>query len=199
MTTILHIDASARYEGSVTRPLSAKAIAKLRAADPGATVVYRDLTRNPLPHIEPNFLAGIFGASQEGEAGEALRRSDALVDELLAADVIVLGAPMYNFNVSSQLKAWIDHVARAGKTFRYTAEGPVGLATGKRAIVVTATGGMYRDGPMTAYDHVVPYLKQILGFIGVTDVTFIVADRQALGPEAAAEGVASAHALLDAA
>ncbi|HLY57075.1 MAG TPA: FMN-dependent NADH-azoreductase [Stellaceae bacterium] len=199
MTTILHIDASARYEGSVTRPLSAKAVEKLRAADPGATVVYRDLTGAPLPHIEPNFLAGIFGVSQEREAGEALRRSDALVDELLAADVLVIGAPMYNFGVSSQLKAWIDHVARNGRTFRYTPEGPVGLVTGKRAIVVTATGGIYSDGPMAAYDHVVPYLKQVLGFIGITDVTSIVADRQGLGPEAAADGVAAAHALLEAA
>lgn len=196
MTTILHIDSSARHEGSVTRPLSAEAVERLVAADPAATVIRRDLTREPLPHIDPAFLRGIFGAVDEPENAVAAGRSDALIDELLAADVVVIGAPMYNFGVPSQLKAWIDHVCRAGRTFRYTAEGPVGLVQGKRAIIVTATGGVYGTGPMLAFDHVVPYLRQVLGFIGITDVEVAVADRQALGAEPAAEGLAAARAAL---
>ncbi|MDB5756261.1 MAG: FMN-dependent NADH-azoreductase, partial [Massilia sp.] len=123
--------------------------------------------------------------------------SDALVDELLAADVIVIGAPMYNFSVSSTLKAWIDHVARAGRTFEYGATGPVGLVTGKKVFIVTAAGGVYSEGPSQAYDFLGTYLRSVLGFIGMTDITFVRAEGLAMGEAALADSLARSRTALN--
>lgn len=191
MTTILHIDSSAKSQGSATRAISADAVATLQKTYPQATVVYRDLTKDPLPHISPEFLAGIF-AGGEFANHPTVKLSDSLVEELFAADILVIGAPMYNFSIPSQLKAWIDHVLRAGKTFKYTEQGPIGLVTGKRAIVAVASGGFYSEGPMMPFDHVSTLMTQLLNFIGVTDVTVVRAEKQAFGPEVAGQEVAHA-------
>lgn len=192
MTTILHLDSSAKPQGSATKELTKATVEQLTKASENARVIYHDLAANPLPHISPEFLTALFS----GEAGASqadVQRSDALIAELLSADTVVIGAPMYNFGIPSQLKAWIDHVWRAGKTFQYTAEGTVnGLAAGRKAILVTSSGGIYADGPMVPFDHVTPYLKQALGFIGITDVSVIRAEKQAFGAETAAGEIANA-------
>ena len=164
---LLHIDSSILGEGSVSRAVSAAAVARLRQAHPGVQVTYRDLTADPLPHLALADLA-----------------DPTVVDEFLAADVVVIGAPMYNFSLPSQLKAWIDRVLIAGKTFRYTEKGPEGLAGGKRVIVALSRGGIYGpDGPMAAFEHLETYLRTVFGFIGVTDLEFIAADGIQVGPE----------------
>ncbi|MCP1169463.1 FMN-dependent NADH-azoreductase [Limimaricola litoreus] len=165
--TILHIDSSILGENSVSRDLTATVVAEL-TANGNETVLRRDLA-------DP--------------ATEAVFDSDP-VEQLMSADTLVIGAPMYNFAIPHQLKAWIDSVAVAGKTFRYTAEGPEGLAGGRRAIVVYASGGVH-DG---ATDFVEPYLRQVLGFIGITDVTVLRVEGVAISPEARAEAINAARA-----
>ena len=196
MKTILQIDSSAKKDGSATRALTAAAVATLRKQYPDAEVVYRDLTDEPLPHISPEFLAGIFAGGEYANHA-TVKLSDALLAELFAADILVIGAPMYNFGIPSQLKAWIDYIVRAGKAFRYTEKGPEGLVTGKRAIVAVANGGVYTQGPMMPFDHVGPYMQQVLGFIGITDVTIVRAESQAMGPEAAKESLEKAIAMIE--
>ncbi len=195
MTKILHLDSSAKGETSVTRKLTAEAVAKLKTQS-DVTVVYRDLTANPLPHISPEYLGGIFG-NADFASHETVLLSDKLIGELMDAETIVIGAPMYNFSIPSQLKAWVDFVLRAGKTFKYIDGAPVGLVTGKRAIIAVGSGGVYSQGPMAEYDHVAPFMKQVLGFIGITDVTVVRAEKQALGPDAAAEGFKEGEAELE--
>jgi FMN-dependent NADH-azoreductase len=192
MTTILHIDSSAKAQDSPTHALTAGAIAALLKKHPQAKVIHRDLTKDPLNHISPEFLAGIFAGGEYANHA-TVKLSDKLVDELLSADILVIGAPMYNFGIPSQLKAWIDYVVRAGKTFRYSEKGPEGLVvTGKRAIIAIGSGGVYSEGPMAAFDHVGPYLKQVLGFIGISDVAIVRAERLAFGPEAVKQAMEDA-------
>jgi FMN-dependent NADH-azoreductase len=169
-------------------------LAELRRRDPGATVKVRDLGREPLPHIDDDFVAATRGpaGAQTDEQRALLARSDALVDELLAADVIVIAAPMINFTIPSNLKAWIDYVARAGRTFRYSEKGPEGLVTGKHVILVPARGGVYPAD--AALDFQVPYLKSVLGFLGMTDVAVIEVEGTAFGAEAAEKAVTAATA-----
>lgn len=195
MTKILHLDSSAKSQGSATHALTAEAVEHIKKNHANARVVYRDLTKDPLPHIGPEFLGGIFGAPELADH-ETVKLSDKLIAELFEADVIVIGAPMYNFSIPSQLKAWIDHITRAGKTFKYVDNAPVGLVTGKKAIIAASTGGIYGEGPMVPFDHVVPYLKQVLGFIGITDVSVVRAEKQAFGPEAATAGLDEAKTSL---
>ncbi|MYM76224.1 FMN-dependent NADH-azoreductase [Duganella sp. FT134W] len=200
MANILHIDSSVRSTGSLTRQLGGEYIAKLKAANPAATVVTRDLAANPLPHLTEQVIGAYFTPAEQrnAEQAAAIKTSDALVDELLAADTIVIGAPMYNFSVTSGLKAWIDHVARAGRTFQYGANGIQGLVTGKKVVVFVASGGVYSEGPAAAYDHITTYLRAVLGFLGLTDVTFIVAEGVAMGEEAVANALAKNRAQIDA-
>ncbi len=169
--TILHINSSARNTGSLSRDLTSDLVAR----HDGATVITRDLAQSPVPQITEDWIGASFTpADQRSDAQkDTLRLSDALVDELIAADSIVIGLAMYNFSVPAALKAWIDHVARPGRSFNYTETGPVGLLTGKRAIIVMATGGVPAGSDM---DHAAPYLKFFLGFLGITDVTIIAAD-----------------------
>jgi FMN-dependent NADH-azoreductase len=200
MANILHIDSSVRSTGSLTRQLGGEYIAKLKAANPAANVVTRDLAANPLPHLTEQVIGAYFTPAEQrnAEQAAAIKTSDALVDELLAADTIVIGAPMYNFSVTSGLKAWIDHVARAGRTFQYGANGIQGLVTGKKVVVFVASGGVYSEGPAAAYDHITTYLRAVLGFLGLTDVTFIVAEGVAMGEEAVANALAKNRAQIDA-
>lgn len=170
MTHVLQIDASATMAGSVSRAATAHLVADLHAE----TVTYRDLAVTSLPHVTEHWVKARLVPAQEASAADqdALALSDALIAELEAADTIVIGLPVYNFTLPAALKAWIDLVARPQKTFRYTADGPIGLLKGKKVIVAYASGGVPMGSPM---DFATPYLRHFLGFIGLTDVTFVVA------------------------
>ncbi|HRO10436.1 NAD(P)H-dependent oxidoreductase [Amaricoccus sp.] len=195
MNSILVIDSAASGEASVSRGLVRAAVAALTAAAP-ARVVTRDLGTDPVPHLTEANLAGVRGtpATEAEQAARAL--SDQLIAELRAADTIVIGAPMYNFSIPTTLRAWFDHVLRAGETFRYTEAGPEGLLAGKRVIVIESRGGLYSEGPAQAIDFQEPYLRHLLGFMGLTDVTFVRAEKIGYGPEARAAAIAAATGTL---
>ncbi|WP_277979000.1 FMN-dependent NADH-azoreductase [Sphingomonas phyllosphaerae] len=196
---ILHIDASASDSAaSHTRRLSSQLVERLKSANPGATIVYRDVVANQLPHVDMT-IRHAWSAENTGDPklAETISRSKALVDELKAADVVVVGSPMYNFTVPSTLKAWIDHVAIAGQTFSYTAEGPRGLLSGK-VYLVLSSGGIYSHGPFAAYDHLSTYLKAIFNFLGILDVEVIRAEGIAYGPEQDQAAMASAAEQVEA-
>ena len=196
MTKVLIIDSAATGDQSVSRKLTTEFAAQLKRRDPGASIVHRDVGRETIPHLTEATVGAIRGAP-ETPAGEATRAlSDQLIAELQAADLIVIGAPMYNFGMPSTLKAWFDHVLRAGITFRYTSEGPEGLVTNKRAIVIEARAGLYSAGPAAAMDHQEPHIRTLLGFMGITDVNYVRAEKLAFGPEAASAAVAEALAQL---
>lgn len=184
---LLHIDSSALGANSVTRDLSAAIVARWHDAVPGLAVQYRDLDANPVPHLTGGSLAG---ANAE-EAADAA----AIMEQFLAADVIVIGAPMYNFGIPSTLKAWIDRVAVAGKTFRYTENGPEGLAGGKKVIVASGRGGLHTGAPS---DFQEPYLTFVLGFLGINDVEFVRAEGVAYSPEHRSTAIAGAKAAIPA-
>ena len=188
MSNILVIDSAVSGEASVSRGLVREAVAALAPA----TVTWHDLGADPIPHLADANLAGVRGtpATEAEIATRAL--SDRLIAELRAADTIVIGAPMYNFSISTALRAWFDHVLRAGETFRYTEQGPQGLLTGKKVIVIESRGGLYSEGPAQAIDFQEPYLRHLLGFIGLTDVTFVRAEKIGYGPEARAAAVDAA-------
>ena len=198
MKSLLVINSSAAREGSVSRELVEFAVDRLLQDAPQAGVQRRDLGTHPVPHLEVATLNGVRGtpATVVEQAARAL--SDELIAELRAADTIVIGAPMYNFGVTTSLRAWFDHVLRAGETFSYSAEGPKGLMTNKRVIVIESRGGLYSEGPAAAIDFQEPYLRHLLGFIGITDVTFVHAEKIGYGPEARAAAIAQARARLDA-
>jgi FMN-dependent NADH-azoreductase len=193
---ILHVTSSPRGAASYSNRVAAQVTAELQRRNPGATVTTRDLVRDPLPHIDDDFVVATkspTGPQTERQRAQ-LAQSDALVDELLAADLIVIAAPMINFTVPTNLKAWIDNVARAGRTFAYSEKGPQGLVTGKQVILVVARGGVYSDKP--AFDFQVPYLKHALGFLGMTDVEVLDVEGTAFGPEVAEKAVEAATAKL---
>jgi FMN-dependent NADH-azoreductase len=196
MTHILLIQSSSNLASSVSRDLAETYVKDYKAAHPDATVTERDLVSSPIPHLGVDLLGGMFGKPEAlNEAQKAaLALSDTLVDEMMAASIIVIGVPMYNFSIPSALKAWIDHVIRSGRTFHYTADGPSGLVTGKKAVLFLAAGGVYSDGPYKPYDFQETYLRAILGFIGITDVTVVRAEGLAMGPESATKAVADARA-----
>jgi len=195
---ILQINASARREGANSTRVANSIVARLHVANPGATLTLRDLAVTPHPVLDEAALGALFTPAEQRSPEQAARVAldDALIAEIQAHDTIVLGVPMYNFGVPVQLKSWIDAIARAGVTFRYTANGPEGLLKGKKVYVALARGGLYRD---TANDSQVPYLKAVLGFLGLTDVHFIYAEGLAMGPEASEKGFAQAEADLNAA
>ena len=195
---ILQINASARREGANSTRLADSVVARLRADHPDARLTVRDLAATPHPVLDEAALAALFTPADKRSAEQAARVAldDALIAEVQAHDTLVLGVPMYNFGVPVQLKSWIDAIARAGVTFRYTANGPEGLLKGKKVYVALARGGLYRD---TASDSQVPYLKSVLGFLGLTDLHFIYAEGLAMGPEAVTNGFAQAEADLAAA
>lgn len=193
---ILHIDSSILGSFSVSRQLSADIVARLRQATPDLEVNYRDLAREPLPHLSGSHIA----AQQPGSPPPSpdvkadLTLGGMLLDEFIAADIVVLGAPMYNFGISSQLKAWIDRVVIAGRTFRYSAKGPEGLAGGKRVIVASSRGGVFSEGaPAAPLEHQESYLRAIFGFIGIPDVEIVRAEGLAVGPELKAQAIKAAE------
>jgi FMN-dependent NADH-azoreductase len=195
MSRILVIESSARQQGSVSRQLTEQFIAQWRHAHPADDVQVRDLASEPVPHLDADLLGGWMKPAEQQTVAEqqALQRSDLLTEELLAADVLVLAAPMYNFAIPSTLKAWLDHVLRAGKTFKYSETGPQGLLTGKRAFVLTARGGIYAGGSL---DHQEPYLRQALGFIGIHQVDFVHAEGLNLGADSMEKGLGKAREQL---
>ncbi len=189
---ILRIDTSMRHTGSVTRALTDKLVARLRAASPGSEVTVRDLAAG-VPLVNEAWIGANFTDPAERDDAQraALAHSDELVAELKAADTLVIGLPIYNFGVPAAFKAWIDMIARARETFRYTETGPEGLMTGKRALVVVASGGV----PVgSAADFATPYVRHVLGFIGITEVEFISADSLMSGADAA---IANAEARIE--
>ena len=185
---LLHLDTSALGANSVTRELSAAIVARWQDDVPSVRVVYRDLASDPLPHLS--------GAELAGQDVAARAAADAAMDQFLASDVIVVGAPMYNFGIPSTLKAWIDRIAVAGKTFRYSESGPEGLATGKRVIVASGRGGMYGDNSPADFQEA--YLRQVFGFLGITDVEFVRAEGVAYSPQHRVDALAAAHASISA-
>ena len=193
---ILQINTSARSAGANSTRLADSITARLKARDPAAVIELRDLAANPHPVLDEAALGALFTPAEQRTAEQAARVAldDALIAQLQAADVIVLGVPMYNFGVPVQLKTWIDAIAKAGTTFRYTENGPEGLIKGKKVYVALARGGIYRDTPA---DSQVPYLKAVLGFVGMTDVDFIYAEGLAMGADGADKGFAAAAAQID--
>jgi FMN-dependent NADH-azoreductase len=189
---ILQINSSARGENSHSTHLAQAIVLRVKAAHADADMVVRDLGRNPHPALDETALGALFTPADKRSPEQAARvaQDDALIAELLAADVVVLGVPMYNFGVPAALKNWIDAIARAGATFRYTDQGPIGLVQGKKVYVALARGGLYRDTPA---DTQVPYLKTVFGFIGMTDVRFIYAEGLAMGAESELKALASAE------
>jgi FMN-dependent NADH-azoreductase len=195
MTHILMLLSSPRGEDSISTKV-AKALADRLTSEPGATLRVRDLAAEALPHIDSAYTVGRFLPPDQRTPAqaEAATRAETLIEELMAADVLVIAAAMNNFAPSSTLKAWIDHIVWPGRTMIPTHDGPQGMITGKKAYLVAASGGTYSSGPMAPVDFLIPYLKVILGFIGITDVETIRAEGQSAGPEEAEKGVAAAMA-----
>ncbi|WFS26351.1 MULTISPECIES: FMN-dependent NADH-azoreductase [Rhizobium] len=200
MTTILHIDSSILGGYSVSRTLTAEIVAKQEALHPGARVIRRDLVVDAAMHLSDAHLAVFQGGEVGNPAlGQDLATGGAYIDDLFAADIIVIGAPMYNFTIPTQLKGWIDRVCVAGRTFQYGANGPEGLVKGKKVYLASARGGVYSVGsPAAGLDHQETYLRGVLGFIGLTDVTIIRAEGLALGEDAKAAAVSAAKAQIEA-
>lgn len=193
---ILQINSSARIEGSQSTRLANAMTARLRASHPEAVLTVRDLARNAPAVLDETALQALFTPAEQRSAQQAARVAldDALIAEIQAADVVVLGVPMYNFGVPAQLKNWIDAISRAKVTFQYTEQGPQGLLQGKKVYVVLTRGGRYRNTPA---DTQVPYLKTVLAFLGMTDVQFVYAEGLAMGADAEQKALASAQAEID--
>lgn len=195
---ILHIDSSALGGASVSRQITAEVVRAIQARSGEAGVQYRDLSAKPLSHLSGELLAGLrpapgTSAAPSEEIRAELAEAEEVLTEFLAADVIVVGAPMYNFSVPSQLKSWIDRIAQAGRTFRYTANGPEGLAGGRKVIVVSSRGGILAgQAHEAALDHQEAYLRTVFNFIGITDVSVVRAEGIGYGPEARDAAIAKA-------
>lgn len=193
---LLHIDSSALGDFSASRELTRAMSDALKAALPHAKIRYRDLAAAPPAHVSGALLGALRSQQAAGEELQPeVKLTDELLSEFLAADVVVIGAPMYNFSIPSTLKAWIDRVAQAGKTFRYTANGPEGLAGGKKVVIVSSRGGNYAGTPIeTAMDHQEAYLRAVFGFFGITDLEILRAEGLNLGEEARRNALEGAHA-----
>ena len=199
---LLHIDSSVLAANSVSRQLTARLVEQWQAAHPGTQVEYLDLAQASPSHLSLESLGFAAGPDAEGLTPAQRREnaiSEQLVTQFLAADVVVVGAPMYNFSVPSQLKAWIDRIAQAGRTFKYTEQGPQGLAGGKTVIVASSRGGFYAgNAAAAAMDHQESYLKTVFGFLGITDVRFVRAEGVALGAAARQQALDAAVVTIDA-
>ena len=175
MKKVLNIISSPRGNASYSIKLSNAIVEKIKDSYPGSEVVTHDLASHPFPHLEESHLASFYTPEENrtDENREAVKHSDEAIKELKDADIIVIGAPLYNFSIHSTLKAWIDHISRSGITFKYSEKGPEGLVKGKKVFLSIASGGIYSEGPMKAYDFVEPYMRAFLGFIGITDITTV--------------------------
>jgi FMN-dependent NADH-azoreductase len=190
---LLHIDSSVLGPNSVSRQVSAAVVERLTKTTPGLEVVYRDLGATPLAHLSGGHLAAAQGATPDAALQPDIAAGAAVLEEFLAADIVVIGAPMYNFTIPTQLKAWIDRIAVAGKTFSYGPDGVKGLAGGKRIVIALSRGNFYGVGaPAAAYEHAETYLRGVFGFIGVTDIDVIVAEGVNAGPEHREKAITSA-------
>jgi FMN-dependent NADH-azoreductase len=194
---ILQINSSARSQGSESTRLANEIVAKLSKTAARVDLVRRDLASDPHPVLDEAALQALFTPADKRTAAQAERVAldDALIAQVQAADVIVIGAPMYNFGITSQLKGWFDAIARAGVTFRYTATGPEGLISGKKVYVALTRGGVHRNGNT---DSQVPHLRTFLGFLGMTDVQFVYAEGMGMGPDAVAKAHTEASAEIEA-
>lgn len=195
---ILHINSSVRAAASHSKHLTQTLVDHLLAAHPDAQVAVRDLGHQPHPALDETALQAVFTPADQRTPEQQARVAldDALIAEIQSADTIVIGAPMYNFGISAQLKNWVDAISRAGVTFRYGQHGPEGLLTGKKVFVVLTRGGMYKNTPN---DTQMPYLKSFFGFLGMTDISFIYAEGLAMGPDAEAAALADAAQQIQAA
>ncbi len=195
---ILHLDSSVTGANSVSRPLTQAAAEQLKSANSGAEYVYRDLVKNTLRHYTA--VLRVHGTNLEQVTPEQkaeLQTGEEILKEFMSADVLLLGAPMYNFGIPSQLKAWVDLICVAGTTFKYGANGPEGLCGSKRVIVISTRGGLYGPGsPFEPFDHQEKYLRDLFTFLGITDITVITAEGVAYGPEKATEAVNAAKAKI---
>jgi FMN-dependent NADH-azoreductase len=192
VTNILVLNSSASGAASVSNILVEAAVQHLLEVRPHASVTRRDLDADPVPHLTATTLAGVRGVAQTDAERGALARSDELIAELQAADTIVIGAPMYNFSIPTTLRAWFDHVLRPRVTFTYTEAGPQGLLSGKKVIVIESRGGVYSEGPAQALDFQEPYIRILLSFMGLTDVTFVHAEKIGLGSDARGASIGEA-------
>lgn len=195
---LLHVDSSILGPGSVSRQLSAEIVAAEQRLHPGIEITYRDLAVEPVGHLSGAHLAAAQGTAPESaDVRQDVAAGQTALNEFLAADIVVVGAPMYNFAIPSQLKAWIDRLAVAGKTFRYTEKGPEGLAGGKKIIIASSRGGIYGpQTPIAFLDHQETYLRNIFGFFGVTDLTFVRAEGLNLGADQRAQSIAEAQGVI---
>jgi FMN-dependent NADH-azoreductase len=198
MSNILVLNSSVLGHGSVSRALVEEAVARLSDVDPGAAIVHRDLGAAPVPHLTAATVAGVRGEPVTDAQLTTRMLSNELIAELRNADTIVIGAPMYNFSIPTGLRAWFDYVLRAGETFRYSEAGPQGLLKGKRVIVIESRGGLYSEGPAKAIDFQEPYLRHLLGFMGLTDVAFIHAEKIGFGPDAREAALGTAKGKISA-
>lgn len=198
MSSILLITSSPRAEASHSTRIATELAKSLAAAKPGSEINPRDLAAHPLPHIDAVFTSGITTPKEQRtpEQARAVAVSDGVVDEVLAADSIVIAAGFINFSIPSTLKSWLDHLTRAGRTFRYNAHGPEGLVTGRKVYLVVAYGGVYSEGSATQFDHAVPYLKTILSFMGMTDVEVIRVEGLAMGADVEQVALSRARELV---
>jgi FMN-dependent NADH-azoreductase len=196
MKNILFVKSSSSGSQSQSHQFASHIVDDLKRRHPTATVTVRDVARDPLPHVDEAFVSGRGLAPERRSPAQAqsLVLSDRLIGELEAADTIVLAVPMYNFGIPSSLKAWIDHIARPGRTFSYSAKGPEGLLKGKKAVVVVARGGVYNEGPMQKLDFQEPYLRTILGFIGISNVHVVRVEGVGMGDDALRKAAAAAKA-----
>ena len=193
---ILVVSSSANGNASVSGTLATRFVDSLRASHPEAHVVLRDVGANPLPHLTAETVAAIKSEPRTVAELAARKLSDALIGELKQADLVVVASPMYNFGMSSTLKAWFDHVLRAGVTFRYTENGPEGLLKDKKTVVIESRAGFYSEGAAAAMDGQEPHLRILLGFMGLDDVTYVRAEKLAFGPEVAEQSIAEAVAAV---
>ena len=196
MTNLLQINASINNGNGQSSLLANRFVAAFRSSHPEARIVVRDVAAQPVPHLDGERFAAFITAAERRSAAQhaAVAYSDALIDELKQADLVVLGLPMYNFGIPSQLKAYFDHIARAGVTFRYSEQGPVGLLTGKRALVFAARGGIYAGSPL---DTQTGYVRDFLRFIGISDVEFVYAEGLDISPQSKEAGLAKALAEIE--
>lgn len=192
MTTILALRSSILGAASASNHLIDETLANVRAENRAVRIIERDLAASPIPHFDGAAANGTRAEPVDLEQERARALSDLLIAEVQAADILLIGAPMYNFGIPSTLKSWFDHVLRAGVTFSYTEAGPEGLLKGKRAVVVLSRGGHYPEGPTHAMDSQVPHLRTLLSFVGITDIDFVMADKLAFGADAREAAIASA-------
>jgi FMN-dependent NADH-azoreductase len=194
MKTLLHIKSSLFSDGGQSSRLAERFVAAWKAANPGGQVILRDLAKNPVPHLDAARFGAFVSKHRTQEQQAIIDYSDRLIDEVRHADVVVLGLPLYNLGMPSTLKAYFDHIARAGVTFRYTANGPVGLLQGKKVYVFAARGGAYMDTPL---DTQTSYVRNLLAFLGMSDVEFVYAEGLAISGERKREALAQAERAID--